>query len=154
MSSSFVTSDLRHLGIQRTRWERGIYTLGKGLRSQTDQSRAASVERGAGTTVGCGENTGQKCLVHLLELPLAPQIPSTAPPPAPVQRATLFSLRQEKQSIRVRHWRSSSPERNQRSAQAEKATQNHNRYLPSCFWARCSPGHLTRQQRNLIEPVV
>lgn len=84
---------------------RGIYTLGKGLRSQTNQNRAASVESGAGTTVGCSENTGQKCLVHLLELPLAPQIPSTAPPPAPVQQATLFSLRQEKQTIRVRHWR-------------------------------------------------
>lgn len=37
---------------------RGICTLGKGLRSQTNKSRAASVESGAGTTVGCGENTG------------------------------------------------------------------------------------------------
>lgn len=62
------------------------------------------MESGAGTTVGCGENTGQKCLVHLLELALAtPQIHSTAPPPAPVQWATLFSLQQEKQTIRVRH---------------------------------------------------
>lgn len=36
--------------------------------------------------------------MHLLELPLAPQIPSTAPPPVPVQWVTLFSLQQESQT--------------------------------------------------------